>query len=69
MLMFKEKRVLMFSRVVESCLFSKGVICRKLSISLCSLCVCVCVCVCVCMYVYTLFSLGTFFVDFDNSLI
>jgi len=63
MLMFKEKRVLMFSRVVESCLFSKGVICRKLSISLCSLCVCVCV------YVYTLFSLGTFFVDFDNSLI
>ena len=65
MLMFKEKRVLMFSRVAESCLFSKGVICRKLSISLCSLYVCVCVCVCV----YTLFSLCTFFVDFDNSLI
>ena len=47
MLMFKEKRVLMFSRVAESCLFSKGVICRKLSISLCSLYVCVCVCVCI----------------------
>jgi len=64
MLMFKEKRVLMFSRVVESCLFSKGVICRKLSISLCSLCVCVCVCM------YTPCSLWVlFFVDFDNSLI